>query len=1366
MTVHSINWPSFAVFNADKNIQNQFEELCRQLFIHEFVSQNKTHIYLHNNHNNPGLESEPILYEKEEIYIGYQAKYFPGSIDYSQIEDSLKKAITYYQGKLDRIYLYSNKAINTSAKPYERIENELNDAGIQLILVTGDNLLDSIKKYRGLGIYFGAHNIDHNWLVKQAENAAGALGLRYNKDFNVNTKTAEQLSVFSQDHNALVYFNTKKQNLLDEIKKLKLNGNFFKYYNELNNLEEFVKTLPDVDYNTICKVLDWQSDLEKSLQSDITQVQEVLSNKEIELENDIDDKEKHLLNQELNNVKLLQSMYYKLEISDVDKELLSRKFLVIKGKAGIGKTQLFAHEAFSILNNNDNALLILGGDFYSNHNIIKQLEENLSIKMEFEELLEVLEEMGRVSNRVVPIFIDALNESLNQELWSRVLTKIWSMIKDKDYVRLAISFRSEFENSILPDGFCQKDGVYEIEHQGFKGNSIKSLQKFFSHYGLILTPTDLLMSNIDNPLFLTLYCMTYRGDGVYDLPTLYNLYLEKANSKIYSRYKAMFDNAGYDSSSNLVSEVVAAISNEIIKSGKKQFTIEELKNLPVWEELGINSRIYINSLLEENILIMDFTDEKKYLKFTFDQMNDMYPAREIIRDFNNDDKLKEYLINDVLNIQNGIVTNWYNIDLFVSVCALYAEANNKECIDLLNSITDKDEAREIFTNYVRSFEWRNKIYLSVEEFLKKCKDYGISGDEVCHMFIACSLKVNHSFNVDIFHKILMDFPLNKRDYNWTEYINDLYPDDRMIQIIDLYRRGEKLDIENKEQITMLLILFSWFLTSSNRQLRDTTSKAMIEILKDNFAYCRYLLKKFLDVNDPYVIQRLFGIVFGACVRRSEENENEYRVLIEFIYENIFDKDEVYPDILLRDYAALTIQNFNLEYPDKKILIDMKKVLPPYKSKPIEKIETIDYTQKEYEEGEELISQSMKFEGMGMYGDFGRYIFQGALRNYEVVKEDIYNYAMHYIFNELGYSNNFFGNYDQNLTSWTYKYNHPKTERIGKKYQWITMFNILARLSDQHEIGTENSNIDCVRDFDPTINVNIEFYGNIPFFENGFKHIEEAKKEITELSKCPEFDKEKWVTSDSLFLKIQKADTILIDQDEEEWVVLSKYADTGRTKTELNNLFIYNWLFGYFVDDNQLEALKKNSQTIHNLNRSDLFVIPEPCTIYSGEYPWSYICKPALEFQFVDFRVPTDKEIQTTKHRINIKEDSDKIINTTMDILWNSQYDGSIEDAVSYSHPCAELIKSLRLNQKSCCYYDENRILTAFDTALINQEFGLVIRKSALDEFLKKRKLHLIWFVDALKEVRNYGGSPANYKDWSGLLIYDGESVKGEYYINK
>ena len=36
MRVQSINWLSFVAFNAEKNIQKQFEELCRQLFLEDF----------------------------------------------------------------------------------------------------------------------------------------------------------------------------------------------------------------------------------------------------------------------------------------------------------------------------------------------------------------------------------------------------------------------------------------------------------------------------------------------------------------------------------------------------------------------------------------------------------------------------------------------------------------------------------------------------------------------------------------------------------------------------------------------------------------------------------------------------------------------------------------------------------------------------------------------------------------------------------------------------------------------------------------------------------------------------------------------------------------------------------------------------------------------------------------------------------------------------------------------------------------------------------------------------------------------------------------------------------------------------------
>lgn len=65
-----------------------------------------------------------------------------------------------------------------------------------------------------------------------------------------------------------------------------------------------------------------------------------------ELESDIASKQRANLNKELANNRMLQNLYYKLKISDTEKKLLSDKFLVVKGKAGIGKTQLFANETF------------------------------------------------------------------------------------------------------------------------------------------------------------------------------------------------------------------------------------------------------------------------------------------------------------------------------------------------------------------------------------------------------------------------------------------------------------------------------------------------------------------------------------------------------------------------------------------------------------------------------------------------------------------------------------------------------------------------------------------------------------------------------------------------------------------------------------------------------------------------------------------------------------------------------------------------------------------------------------------------------------------------------------------------------------
>ena len=67
---------------------------------------------------------------------------------------------------------------------------------------------------------------------------------------------------------------------------------------------------------------------------------------------------------------------------------------------------------------------------------------------------------------------------------------------------------------------------------------------------------------------------------------------------------------------------------------------------------------------------------------------------------------------------------------------------------------------------------------------------------------------------------------------------------------------------------------------------------------------------------------------------------------------------------------------------------------------------------------------------------------------------IFNFAMHLIIHEYGYTEKQFGAYDMHVgRGYHDRHDTAKRERIGKKYQWIAMYNILARVSDHNEMKT-------------------------------------------------------------------------------------------------------------------------------------------------------------------------------------------------------------------------------------------------------------------------------------------------------------------------
>lgn len=105
-------------------------------------------------------------------------------------------------------------------------------------------------------------------------------------------------------------------------------------------------------------------------------------------------------------------------------------------------------------------------------------------------------------------------------------------------------------------------------------------------------------ANVYNPLFLTLYCKTYRGDEV-ELPVLYERLLEKTNSNLHLKLAKTIELAGYDQSDNIVLPIVEAISKQTLLTGKRHFEKSEIESMPIWKTLGLVARPFITQLIRK-----------------------------------------------------------------------------------------------------------------------------------------------------------------------------------------------------------------------------------------------------------------------------------------------------------------------------------------------------------------------------------------------------------------------------------------------------------------------------------------------------------------------------------------------------------------------------------------------------------------------------------------------------------------------------------------------------------------------------------------------------------------------------------------------
>lgn len=1396
-----VNWEQFRVCN--RNTRIAFEEMSRMLFRHRYLAS-ETELIM--NPNNPGVEVEPVWDRDHKKRISYQSKFFVNGTDYQQIFHSVEVTIKHYAGQLDRVYLYCNNNITLTAPTYKKARDLLEVNNIELIPVCGDEILDQVREDQlAEHTYFDVPLLTDDWIKRKLSMSLAALGKRYNQEFNIETDTQRRFELF--------LCNSASANILNGIKEkvVKELSHFSDTYGKgralARKLLSVVSDLEPVSANNLLMAYRWHNSVLQQCTDDIAAANDKISKlREQSAQMDTQNK-KSYIRHDIDQIQGVLDTLLGLCINDGDKSLLQSKVLIVTGDAGMGKSQMLAEAAKNCAEQSDAVVLMLGSSFLNSDPLGTQVVDILGLGCSFDAFLDKLEGWAERADEYSYILIDALNECGNKKVWMNNIVQLIQQISDYKRIKMAISLRTGYDQFMFGnrlDSFCAAGVVTKLRHRGFWNDSIPAIRTFLDHYEIPFLPAYGLSSEMTNPLYLTLFCENYTGEMV-DIGSLFDTVIGNVDEEVRIGIEK-------EDAAPFLQSFIAEFLELRLKKGYLSINMDDLLTMNFWSKYGLegDKTQIIPRLVRANLLSTQLWHDEEFYSFTYQKMDDMLCAKYLLKKLGQKGAIIEYIVSTLLEIKDGAMNNNSNIDIAVEMCSLFASRNGEEIFDEVAGYLSDSYDRSSFAElYFRAFSQRTGENLSQKYVLAFLKAYAPDPNVVFEVFIENSIKENHPLNANALHKLLLKWPIAHRDYMWTSFVNNrANEEERLYQLLEYFEKGNTFSTISLKSAELFLTLVVWLFTASNRHIRDKATKVAVELLKRQFSLSMTLLDKFAAVDDPYVIERLYCAIYGACLKRTAKDMDAYTRLVQYIYENFFLSERVYPDVLVRDFARSIIERWIYENDGDSGQIDVTQIRPPYRSEPIPTVEVQEYSiYSEHESGMRLIDHSMRVLAPGcpgMYGDFGRYTFQSALKHFKNVDiVNLYHYAMQYIRDTLGYTDELLGKEDcfyYHMCS--YRGARATWERIGKKYQWIALYHILSRVSDHDELdkygekglfaGPWNP---YVRDIDPTFNGAIALSTKLPAIEP----LKVSEEEFLHKENVQQSDIDEWCGTMTVFHKTLPERMLWKDSVGQEWVTLFRFDDEKKEPFNDENTRIgflngtqkiWANAYGYFVKKSEKESLVQAiTDMITDGKNPELSDGLDVYQLFNREYPWAPGVCEMLANCWVDFEKETGncqvvdgpmiriirqygeteddaaipeilKERQWT---IPEKQVIGALLPVQIRILQGERPDASNSESTSYYIPCNELLEHLKLSQQldDGVFMSESGEVVAYDPTFANGFDGLVIKKAYLDRFLHEKQYDLIWYVCGEKQYF-HGDRMQTWATLRGLFFLNAEGVQGDW----
>ena len=980
--------------------------------------------------------------------------------------------------------------------------------------------------------------------------------------------------------------------------------------------------------------------------------------------------------------------------------------LIVYGKGGYGKTHLLAKLVQRRIEENLPTIFFLGRVITNTNIPMDQILNTLDVRCKKQTFFEALDKYGKQHGRVLMV-VDGINEGVGLSLWENHLLNFLNEIQPYQNIGMIVSVRTTGGDSWI-DRFIRDEGFPSYQHYGFEKNVSGAVEYMFKSFSVPLPVWPIMSNEFKNPMLLTLFCRAHQGDKTPPKHESRMEIIENYISLFNERLSSFFQ---YPSSTTVLQDVLHEIANRMIADGSRWRLSQQdvLAILGNNQTVGDEAGMYLSALVDEGILNeYYFSEDRHYYTFGYDTMGGYMIASAMVE--NND-------------ISGDLLSDEVVLEALTDVVPA---KTGKELFEILN---DEDTGFTLLDIFIEGLPMRTSLTAAGMALLQSYTDEK-KWHEVFEIIARVPYRKEWPLNVNVLDGVLKPLRMVERDALWTTFISGYTTTKGCISELVEWAKSASDDVVahlDKEVLMLICRQLVWTLTTTDLALRDQTTRALVNLMRSEQDCLLQCIRDYHDVDDDYIVERLYAVAFGCCT--GNQTKEFVTTVAQLTYDCLFRDGNPRENILVRDYGRCII-DYALTI-GCQLDVDKEKVAEPYcKTKknvlvPTEEIRKYelkydDIEDKELYHAQENIMYSMRTEysTRGVYGDFGRYTFQSLLDNWGENIEQISNYAIKLIFEEIGYDANVFKKFDSKYSS---QMRHKNTiERIGKKYQWIAMYKVAAILADNHygeayEHDWRGEMTVRARKFDPTLFMNPDM--------RDFGDVLPAYR-VPSYDLSPNSDRE-WMKSWKKMPRIEEY--IEYDTGSHKWINLHSYytvsSNANYNAAEMKDKSereIWSFIQAFIVDK---ASRKKMCKAIdkEGLGGRSSTENREVWSIYYREYYWSKYYKKEIEDEGI-----TSREYEVGRLNTGVKVQPAYLLYTI------SEYsDASLTESQDVMMPSPYLFKGLgmKFSVNDGVWLLSDGSVACYDSSWVHGGHGgLLIRKDLLLEYMKREGKCLVWPV--------------------------------------